>query len=360
LKSTFALTKGRLAYMSPYFGDLDSLETEAVYLEGLERMQTLFRVQPRLVVCDLHPLYASTRIAEARAAGRGGALSGGTGLLRVQHHHAHIASVMAEHGLDGPVIGVGFDGTGYGSDGRIWGGEFLLCEGGGFRRMAHLAYVRLIGGDASMKEAWKTALCYAYAFGNFSDCAGGPAASAGGAGAVESEDGSRVLSVDLSDIMAYSNMTEAHPRARDVAAALRAGVNTVECSSAGRLFDAVASLLGICHVSRYEGECAIMLENAAAAAMARPGESRAGDLALAFHMDLAGTIHSACRRIREETGVSAAALSGGVFQNKILMGECLRRLRGDGFSVYRNAAVPPNDGGIALGQAFIGMCALRG
>jgi hydrogenase maturation protein HypF len=182
LKSAFALTKGNAVYVSRYFGDLDTTEAEEAYREGLVRMRTLFRIAPRLVVCDLHPLYATTRMAEeyaARSAGTAprGARAPGCGdmpaarvpsatrgeveLLRVQHHHAHIASVMAEHALSGPVIGVAFDGTGYGTDGKIWGGEFLLCEGRSFRRMAHLGYVRMIGGDASVREAWKSALCYA-------------------------------------------------------------------------------------------------------------------------------------------------------------------------------------------------------
>jgi hydrogenase maturation protein HypF len=357
LKSTFALTKGDAVYVSRYFGDLDTMEAETAYLDGLARMRTLFRVNPRTVVCDLHPLYATTRMAEeyaGRAEDAWGGRALGCGdmpgsrflpaderkveLLRVQHHHAHIASVMAEHGLTGPVIGVAFDGTGYGTDGTIWGGEFLLCEGSGFRRMAHLRPVRMIGGDSSMKDGLKSALCYAHAH----------------AADVMADIEPDVVSVDISEILAYSDITE-NPLREPVFSALDAGVNAVESSSAGRLFDAVAALLGIHAYNRYEGECAIMLENAAVRAAAGPGRNRADDLALKFHRDVAAMILDACARVRERTGVSTAALSGGVFQNRVLMSEALRLLRGAGFTVYVNDAVPPNDGGVSLGQAYIGM-----
>jgi hydrogenase maturation protein HypF len=160
--------------------------------------------------------------------------------------------------------------------------------------------------------------------------------------------------VDISEILAYSDIME-HPFRAQVFSALESGVNTVESSSMGRLFDAVAALLDIARVSRYEGECAIMLENAAARAISEPGRSRRDDLALKFHRDTASVILRACLRIREKTGVSEAALSGGVFQNRILTAEASRLLREAGFSVYRNISVPPNDGGISLGQAYIGM-----
>jgi hydrogenase maturation protein HypF len=373
LKSTFTLTKGGAAYVSRYFGDLDAMETEEDYTDCLYRMKALFRIDPSMVVCDLHPLYATTRMAEeyaarseAFAAWGGRALGCGDmaasrlapaagkriRLLRVQHHHAHIASVMAEHNLDGPVIGVAFDGTGYGTDGTIWGGEFLLCEGAGFRRAAHLRPVRMIGGDASAKDGLKSALGYAYAFG-----AAGPAYRARATRADEktrADEEPFIVYPDISEILEYSDIMD-HPLRGSVFAALEAGVNTAESSSMGRLFDAVAALLGIHTVNRYEGECAIMLENAAALAMSKPGENRRNDLALKFHMDSAVMILNVCENIRKKTGVSTAALSGGVFQNRILTDETLRLLREAGFSVYCNVAVPPNDGGVSLGQAYIGM-----
>jgi hydrogenase maturation protein HypF len=160
--------------------------------------------------------------------------------------------------------------------------------------------------------------------------------------------------VDISAILARSDIM-AHPLREQVFSALRTGVNAVESASAGRLFDAVAALLDIGRISRYEGECAILLENAAARAIAAPGKSREDALALRFHKDTAAVIQKGCADIREKTGVSAVALSGGVFQNRVLTGEALRLLRAAGFSVYTNRAMPPNDGGIALGQAYIGM-----
>jgi hydrogenase maturation protein HypF len=343
LKSAFTLTKGGLAYVSPYFGDLETLESEEVYLEGLERMARLFHVIPEVVACDLHPNYSSTRIAEAYASRRG------LPLLRIQHHHAHVASVMAEMGLSEPVIGVAFDGTGYGTDGNIWGGEFLLCHDHAFERMAHLKYVSMTGGDSAMKEGWKTALCYVRSQSEPNE----------GNGAERSES----VEIDISEIIAYSIMEGFREKAlsayggeegvKGLEAALSAGVNVVSVSSAGRIFDAVSSLLGICHYNRYEGECAIMLENAAALAMKRPGESRAWDLALKFHLDMSAVVFSVCQKIRESTGVSSVALCGGVFQNRILMAECLRLLRAGGFAAHYNVAVPPNDGGLSLGQAYL-------
>ncbi|MDR1247385.1 MAG: carbamoyltransferase HypF [Clostridiales Family XIII bacterium] len=373
LKSTFTLTKGNAAYVSRYFGDLDATETETDYLEGFDRMKALFRVDPLTVVCDLHPLYATTRMAETYA-NQGetlafwGSRALGCGdmavsslmprerkpirLLRVQHHHAHIASVMVEHNLAGPVIGIAFDGTGYGTDGTIWGGEFLLCDGAGFRRAAHLRPVRMIGGDTSVNDGLKSALSYAFAFG-----AAKPKDKARPALACETtcaDEKPDIVCPDISEILAYSDIMN-HPLRAPVFSALEAGINAVESSSMGRLFDAVAALLGIHTFNRYEGECAVMLENAAARALSIPGKSKRDDLALKFHNDLAVMILNVCENIRERSGVSIAALSGGVFQNRILTDETLRLLRGSGFSVYCNVAVPPNDGGVSLGQAYIGM-----
>jgi hydrogenase maturation protein HypF len=247
---------------------------------------------------------------------------------------------------------VSFDGAGYGADGKIWGGEFLLCEGARFRRLAHLEYVRMIGGDSSVKEGWKSAMCYAFAH----ECGCGEKEREAEA---EIADGSESVSVDISEIIAYSSIRK-RAEWELVRAALEHKVNTIESSSAGRLFDAVASLLGIHHVNRYEGECAIMLENAAEEALRRPGENRACGLALEFHRGVAKLILEQCVKARESTGVSAVALSGGVFQNKILMEESLRLLRARGFDAYRNISAPPNDGGLSLGQAYIGMRCLRG
>lgn len=323
LKNSFALTKGPFVYMSQYFGDMDSAENQEIYRENIERMEELFRIRPEAAVCDLHPLYHTTAFAEKL----------GLPLIKVQHHHAHTASVMAEHDLRGDVIGVSFDGTGYGTDGAIWGGEFLLCRGGRVRRMNHLRYVKMLGGDSSMKESWKSAVSYLEAWEH---------------GYQEEQEG---ICMDLADIIRF-----AQERTRDwkgellARKAIRAGINTIESSSMGRLFDAVAALLGIKERNDYEGQCAIMLEDAAA----RPRD-RAGELALAFHRRVARMILETCGEIREKTGAHQVALTGGVFQNKILMEESLALLREHGFEPYYNISVSPNDGGIALGQAYIAM-----
>ncbi|MDO4552762.1 MAG: carbamoyltransferase HypF, partial [Bacillota bacterium] len=395
LKSAFCLTKGPFAYVSQYFGDLDTVETETVYKENVERMKELFRIEPVLAVCDLHPGYRSGSAAR-------GYEQAGLPLLRVQHHHAHAASVMAEHGLRGPVLGVSFDGTGYGEDGAVWGGEFLLCEGGGFRRGAHLEYVEMTGGDPSMKDGKKSALCYLYHCGLAR--AAGVLAAEGASSPEEAE--------------------AAEQAARTVKAALSHGINSIRSSSMGRLFDGAASLSGVHHVNSYEGECAVRLENAGAEALERglpplpmafelkEGEgTEAGVLllssrriietlaaallsgerppappaaplgpspavfrgaptaspryapftdwqrqaALGFHYAVAEAILHVCLELRRREGVEQVALSGGVFQNKILMERTLLLLRREGFRPYYNISVSPNDGGVCLGQAFLGM-----
>ncbi len=325
LKNSFALTKGPFVYVSQFFGDMDSMENQNLYEENVDRMAQLFRIKPELIVCDMHPLYYTTEFAKRQE----------LPVIEVQHHHAHVASVMAEHDLQGPVIGVSFDGTGYGTDGAIWGGEFLLCEGGEFRRMDHLRYVKMLGGDSSMKEGWKSAVSYMHAWEN---------------GYQDEEEG---IAVDLSDIMEFAKKREERKWQGEALAraALKAGINTITSSSMGRLFDGVAALLGIKDHNDYEGQCAIMLEDAAAA----PEKGEANRLARDFHHKVAEMILDTCIKIRKETGACQVALTGGVFQNKILMEESLALLRENGFEPYYNISVSPNDGGIALGQAYVAM-----
>lgn len=344
LKSTFALTKGSTVYNSQFFGDLDSVETIQFYEQTLEGMQTLLRIEPTLLATDSHPLYYTHRLAADYAKRRN------LPLLEVQHHHAHIAAVMAEHDLVGPVLGVAFDGTGYGDDGTIWGGEFLLCEGRHRERIAHLEAVPMLGGDDSMKEGWKAAMSYMVHAGG--DVETGPLAK--------------------------------DPRYPVVKAALRQGVNRIDSSSMGRLFDAVSSYAGIHEENRYEGECAIQLENRAALALAEqvkplPMEYAIEDsprgwtvsatpiflalatsksptaAALGFHEATARMIAAICERARETRGVEQISLGGGVFQNKILIERTLELLRQRGFQVYYTISVSPNDGGVALGQAYLAM-----
>ena len=340
LKNSFALTKGPFAYVSQFFGDMDTVENQQIYEENIRRMEDLFRIRPQAVICDMHPLYRPTIFAEQYAQ------ANGLPLLKVQHHHAHVASVMAENNLEGEVIGVSFDGTGYGTDGAIWGGEFLLCEDGDFRRMAHLKYVDMIGGDSSMKDARRSGLSYmaAYAKGYLEK------------DAKASGDGSREIAVDISDIISFGAAQLAGcPDSLLIMKALDKGVNAIRSSSMGRLFDGVSALLGIKDYNDYEGQCAIMLEDAAAFAQKHPGEDRASDLALSFHERIIDMIVRECEMIGGQTGARQVALTGGTFQNKILMEGVVGKLRARGFDVYYNISVSPNDGGIALGQAFIGM-----
>lgn len=345
LKNSFALTKGPFTYISQFFGDMDTVENQQLYESSVLRLSELFRVRPEAVVCDMHPLYYTTVFAEKYAA------ENGLPLIKVQHHHAHVASVMAENDLKGKVIGVSFDGTGYGTDGHIWGGEFFLCENGDTKRMSHLKYIDMIGGDASVKDARRSALSYIHAFENGYMSADPPGADI---------EGSREIAVDISDIIEYGReRLLSMPDAKLIKAALRSGINTVKSSSMGRLFDGVSSLLGIKDHSDYEGQCAIMLEDAAAFAQKQPGTDCASDLALAFHQAVIGMIVDQCLIIRDESGASQVALTGGTFQNKILMEGVLKKLRSRGFSPYYNISVSPNDGGIALGQAYVAMHRLR-
>ena len=348
LKAAFTLTKGNFAYVSQFFGDLDAEQIRANYRDNIERMQELFHIKPNLLVTDMHPLYYTFDFAREYGEDHN------VPILRVQHHHAHVASVMAEHQLSGDVIGVSFDGTGYGDDETIWGGEFLVCNGAKYFRAAHLQTIPMIGGDSSMKEGWKTAMCYMAAIGG--DAENTP--------------------------LAGDN------RYAVVKAGLYHEINTIGSSSMGRLFDAVSALLGICQENSYEGECAIMLENAAARAKdqgltphkmvfmywndggvwqisaapifqaiargLKQGVS-AEAMALGFHEAVAEMIAALAEKIKEETNTAKAALTGGVFQNKILMESTLSLLRAKGFDVYYNISVGPNDGGVSLGQAYIGM-----
>ena len=361
LKSSFSLSKGPFAYISQYFGDLDSLEAEQIYKENVERMSELFRIRPQLAVSDLHPLYFTTKFTQEYAAERG------IELLKVQHHHAHVASVMAEHDLREAVIGVSFDGTGYGTDGAIWGGEFLICEDSGFERAGHLEYIKMLGGDSSMKEGWKSAFSYLHHYW---------------------QQDLQHFQEDTEQKSKNELQIPEDPRWTTVKAGLEHSINTINSSSMGRLFDGMAAFMGIHDYNRYEGECAIMLENEAAEAI-RDGlvpwemsfECRITDdeilisasplfhrvqegltagidkrrMALGFHYAVADMILDTVRAIRKKNGVDAVALTGGVFQNKILMEKTLSLLRADDFRAYYNISVGPNDGGICLGQNYIGM-----
>jgi hydrogenase maturation protein HypF len=334
LKNAFCLTKGRHAILSQHIGDLENYETLEFFEETLRNLKKLFRVEPRAVAHDLHPNYLSTKYALEKT---------GLRAIGVQHHHAHIASCMAEHHMSGEVIGVAFDGTGYGTDGAIWGGEFLVAGYAGFTRRAHLRYVPLAGGDAAVRENWRSA------FGYLTDTFGAAASIEG----------------------------VAEERVRVVRRMVATGLNTVPTSSCGRLFDAVAALIGLRREVTFEGQAAIELEM-----VAQDGERGRYDFAIEgggpwqidfrpmvaeilrdpgaapvkaakFHNTLADATVEVCRRIAQESALRRVCLSGGTFQNMRLLGSIAAGLRRTGLEVYLHALVPPNDGGIALGQATI-------
>ena len=346
LKNTFCLSKGRYAVLSQHIGDMENYETLVFFEETLANLKKLFRVEPRAVAHDLHPAYLSTQYALRVP---------GLEKIGVQHHHAHVASCMAENGLRGKVIGVALDGTGYGTDGRIWGGEFLVADYGGFERRAHFRYVPLAGGDAAVRQPWRPALAYlADTFG--------PAA-------------------EFPDLPIWRDIPENQRKL--VRRMIAHGVNTIDTSSCGRLFDAVASIIGLRQQINFEGQAAIELEMVAAEGVAdgypfglagdtvdfRPAIERivaemgAGTpvavIAARFHNTVAEAIVEVCRRLRAEEKLNRVCLSGGTFQNMKLLARTLAGLRQLDFEVFIHAQVPPNDGGIALGQAVIATEVLR-
>ncbi len=336
LKNTFCLTKGRHAILSQHIGDMENYETLLFFEETLANLKKLFRVTPRMVAYDLHPLYLSTKYG----------LGLGLPAVGVQHHHAHIASCMAENGLEGQTIGVAFDGTGYGTDGAIWGGEFLVADYGGFERRAHLRYIPLAGGDAAVREPWRCGLAY------------------------------------LMDALGPEAPIEGVPegRKRVVRRMIAQGFNTVPTSSCGRLFDAVAAIIGLRSEVNFEAQAAIELESIAEEGVTEryPFEISGGDcleldfrpaieriareaeedhpretISAKFHNTLGEAIVEVSRRIRNDSGLQRVCLSGGTFQNMRLLTLAVNGLRGAGFEVFLHREVPCNDGGIALGQAAI-------
>jgi hydrogenase maturation protein HypF len=349
LKSTFCLGARGHAFLSHHIGDLENVETLRSFTEGIEHFRRLFEIEPQVIAHDLHPDYLSTAHAERLAAATGAELAG------VQHHHAHIAACLADNGERGPVIGVAFDGTGYGPDGTIWGGEFLIADLAGYERAACLAPVPMPGGAAAIRQPWRMAASYL--------AAAYPDGSAPGG-----------LAVRARNERSWGT----------IAAMAERGINAPLTSSAGRLFDAVAALLGVRDAISYEGQAAIELEQLADVAEA--GGYRAGPpppaagggplriagadlvraaaadlvagvsapvIAARFHHGVAALIEDTCVLLRDRSGLSAVALSGGVFQNLLLADRVVSALTSRGFRVLTHRRVPCNDGGISLGQAVI-------
>lgn len=355
LKNSFCVAKNGLLYASPYVGDMADLRTVEALHETVHRLCGLLEAKPSCIVCDTHPMYNTVTAAEELAA------EWGVPLLRVQHHYAHILSCMAENDVTERVIGVSFDGTGYGDDGSIWGGELLLCGLDGYERVGSIAPFMQAGGDASSREGWRIAASL------LKDAFGADAASCCERLGVCSAGEYRVLSA----------MTDM-------------GVNSVRSTSCGRVFDAAAAILGIRRASTFEGEAATALMYEAERAKqcglkriplsadisaeqgfltlgttalivalterylaAQTPEIRAV-LSLSFHEALADTVLRACEHLRGQSGISVAALSGGVFQNRLLTALCKEKLTAAGFTVLLHRLIPPNDGGICIGQALYG------
>ncbi|HRT94893.1 MAG TPA: carbamoyltransferase HypF [Planctomycetota bacterium] len=356
LKNTICLIRKGRAYLSQHIGDLDHADALAFFEETIEHFQSILETRPSLVAHDLHPGYHLTAYARRR---------NGVGLVGVQHHHAHAASVLAEHGLEGPVIGVSLDGTGYGTDGKVWGGEFLVATLADFERLAHLAYVPMPGSERAIKEPWRMTLAYLATQAS--------AAIAPQARPLCHQELERA-GVPLAELAAVQEL-------------LDKGVACPETSSMGRLFDGVSALLGICTRVSYEGQAAIELEAAAEAPDGvyypfsldvtsvpwtisprevlrsvlddlRRGTPR-GLIAARFHSTIIEVVRAVCGIVRRERGLRTVALSGGCFQNLRLLEGAVAALERDGFDVRYHRLVPTNDGGLSLGQAVVALARAR-
>jgi hydrogenase maturation protein HypF len=343
-KNTFCLAAHGVALLSQHVGDLDSVETFDYYQRAITHFKALCRQDPAIVAHDLHPLYLSTRYARGLT---------GVRLMGVQHHHAHIAACLAENRRTDRVIGIALDGTGYGPDGAIWGGELLVADLAGFSRAGHFAPVRLPGGEAAVKDPGRMAMAYLYEL--YGEDFLHPARRLG---------------------LEYSPLEE-----RILSRQLAEGLNSPLTTSAGRLFDAVAAVLDVCRTRTYEGQPAMELEMVADEAEAgfypatvktTPAALILDTLAISrgvvadclagvapaiiagrFHHSLARLLADACGLIRERTGLSLVALSGGVMQNALLFTRLQRSLAALGFEVLTHTLTPPNDGSISLGQVAV-------
>ena len=357
LKNSFCIGVNDLCYLSPYVGDLQDLRTVQALEETIGRFQTLLEAQPQAVVCDLHPGYNSVAMAK----------NTNLPLIQVQHHYAHILSCMAENDYHDPVIGVSFDGTGYGTDGTIWGGELILAREDGFRRLGSIQPFLQLGGDASAREGWRIAVSMIYAL---------------------TKDRAATLDIIRKLALCEENTAKVQLTMAD------RRINAAPSTSAGRLFDGVSAILGIRTASTFEGEASTALQYRAEAwNKAHPSTNvipleapemdaegfltlptdrlvqdiltrrLAGEsvdrLAMEFHRRLAGQIAGAVQATREQTGLPAVALSGGVFQNRLLLELTAELLEQMKFHVLTHHLVPPNDGGIALGQAVYGLKRLK-
>ncbi|MCL2889203.1 MAG: hydrogenase maturation protein HypF, partial [Eggerthellaceae bacterium] len=356
-KNSFCMTRDGEAFVSQHIGDMENIETFDAWIAAKKRYERLFEIAPQRNACDLHPEYLSSKWAQEQQKAP----------LEIQHHHAHIASVMAENNLEGPTLGFAFDGTGLGFDKRIWGGEVLICNLGAFERFANFAYVPMPGGAAAIRHPLRMAFGVLWAF----DLLEHPAAQ--------------------------KALGQLGAQAEICARMIEKSLNTPLTSSLGRLFDAASAILGICTEPRYEGEGAIMLEAAigeeagedayplAILKNAATTKSIAQDtsvllldaaplfksllddmaagipcskIALRFHNTIVQAVLDVCRIAEMNYGITSVALSGGVFMNRYLIERCLKLLPEEGFTVAINRELPPNDGCISYGQAVIALAQL--
>ncbi len=340
-KNSFCLGKGNQAIMSQYIGDLKNHATYKFYIETIERFSDIYRFKPELLACDLHPQYLSTHLAQMFEN------EYKIPIVRIQHHHAHIASCMAEHGLNEDVIGICLDGTGFGSDENIWGSEFMIADLNGFSRVTHFDYIPMPGGEKATIEPWRMAYSYIFKyFGNNFDYKSVPLFN----------------SINTNKLSLIEEM-------------IVKKLNSPLSSGAGRLFDAVSAILGLCPVETFDSEAPMRLESAIEcetdefypflltdtvifadtlkAILADLPNQKISVISAKFHNTVARVILEVSNRIRENTSLKKVVLTGGVFQNKYLLEKALYLLVSNGFRVFTNHLVPPNDGGISLGQILI-------
>ena len=348
LKNTVCLTKANQAFLSQHIGDLENIKAFDFFKKTISHMKRILDIDPEIIAYDMHPGYLSTQYALEQR---------NSTLVPVQHHHAHIVSCMAEHGIEGPVIGLSFDGTGYGTDGRIWGGEVLIADLAGFQRPLHLAYVPMPGGAAAIKEPWRMAV--SYLFDTFGE--------------------------DFNNLDLPVFKTQPANKIRLIKEMIVKRINSPETSSLGRLFDGVAAILGLRDEVSFEGQAAMALEllaheeinylsahdlygydltaNHVREISVRPiiagivkdlknGVGQ-GEISTKFHLSLMRMYTGLCDRMRSETGLNRVVLSGGVFQNALLLQGLIHGLERKGFQVFTQRRVPANDGGISLGQAVV-------
>ena len=349
-KNTFCLTRDNYAFVSQHIGDMENIETLEHFTSTIALYKKLFRIEPKIIACDAHPQYLPTKYAQELAS------KDRLPLLKIQHHHAHIAGCLAENNASGPAIGVALDGTGYGTDGKIWGGEFLIADTQSFTRAACLEYLPLPGGALAIKRPYRAAIGYLFA-----------------------------LDIEWDENLPLAgNVTQKELEL--IESQVKAGLNVPLTSSMGRLFDVVAAIIGVRGVIQYESQAAIELEVLARKAAKEAGTYPFGSIeqngmnyikirdllssviedllsntpgaliAAKFHNTVATMIVDTCKAISKKTGLKEVALSGGVFQNRILFAKSIDLFELAGFKVYTHHQVPCNDGGISLGQAIIAAC----